>query len=146
MATGGGISAESKVLDFWSVVIPQVQLTAVAADVSLSPITVRTLVGVPGFAIAFLKFRTIENTNAADNAINAAQSITLGSVPVLSFSGGELAVPASSKENGDVIIGTIDISSYIAAGTLSFIWTSSRALFANLELNDVQVGIRIWIN
>jgi hypothetical protein len=131
-----------------------VQLSTVPGDKSFPSITIGGLpTGVSiARAIMMLVFRTLENTNAAQNYINGAQNIQVekaaaGSwITGIALAGGELDVPASTRETGSVLMGTNDISSQIPANgaTMSFKWTSALAAQNNLNLNDLQVGLRIW--
>jgi hypothetical protein len=98
------------------------------------------------------KYRTIENTGAAVNSVSGAQNIQAekavgGSwVTGIALGGGECSVPASTRETGDVMMGTADISAQVPANgaVMSFKWTSGIAAQNYLNFNDVQVGLRIW--
>ena len=141
-------------LDLWSSYSTQIQLNTIMGDKSLPSITIA---GLPSGAtvvrvIMMLKYRTLENTNAAINGVSGAQNIQAekavnGSwVTGIALGGGECSVPASTRETGDVMMGTADISAQVPANgaVMNFKWTSGLAAQNNLNLNDVQVGLRIW--
>jgi hypothetical protein len=140
--------------DFWSLYTPQVQLTTVAGDKALPEINVEGLP--PGSMIIqarmLLKFRILDNTSANLNSLNGAQNIQVrkqidGSwLTGIVLSGGEMAIPASTRENGDVFMGTGNIADQIPGngGQLEFRWASARAAQDSLNFNDAQMGVRIW--
>lgn len=45
------------------------------------------------------------------------------------------------------MMGTADISAQIPANAavMNFQWTLGVAAFANLNFNDVQIGVRLWL-
>jgi len=141
-------------LDLWSSYSTQVQLTTITGDKTLPSIIIAGLPpGVAiGRAIMIFKYRTIENTGTAVNGVSGAQNLqaekaTGGSwVTGIALGGGECSVPASTRETGDVMMGTADISAQVPANgaVMSFKWTSGLAAQNNLNFNDVQVGLRIW--
>ncbi len=57
-----------------------------------------------------------------------------------------MAIPTSTRENGDVFLGTGNIADQIPGngGQLEFRWVSARAAQDSLNFNDVQMGVRIW--
>lgn len=148
------ISKLTPSIDLWSSISPQVQLTTAAGDKSLPSIVIAGLPSSVSIARAVMMvvFRTMENTNAAQNYVSGAQVIQAqkavsGSwITALSFAGGELDVPASTRESGSVLMGMTDISSQIPANgaTINFQWASALAAQNNLNINDIQLGIRIW--
>ena len=141
-------------LDLWSSYSTQVQLNTITGDKTLPSITIAGLL--PGVAIVraimIFKYRTIENTGTAVNGVSGAQNLQAekavgGSwVTGIALGGGECSVPASTRETGDVMMGTADISAQVPANgaVMSFKWTSGLAAQNNLNFNDVQVGLRIW--
>ena len=141
-------------LDLWSTYSTQVQLTTITGDKTLPSITIAGLP--PGVsivrAIMIFKYRTIENTGTAVNGVSGAQNLQAekavgGSwVTGIALGGGECSVPASTRETGDVMMGTADISAQVPANgaVMGFKWTSGLAAQNNLNFNDVQVGLRIW--
>ncbi len=141
-------------LDLWSSYSTQVQLTTITGDKTLPSIIIAGLPSGAAIvrAIMIFKYRTIENTGAAVNGVSGAQNIQAekavgGSwVTGIALGGGECSVPASTRETGDVMMGTADISAQVPANgaVMSFKWTSGLAAQNNLNFNDVQVGLRIW--
>ncbi len=141
-------------IDLWSSYSAQIVLTTGAGDKPLPSITIAGLpTGVTiARALMMFKYRTIENTNAAVNSVSGAQNIQAkkavgGSwVTGIALGGGECSVPASTRETGDVMMGTDDISGQVPANgaVMSFKWTSGKAANNNLNFNDIQVGLRIW--
>jgi hypothetical protein len=141
-------------LDLWSTLSAQVQLTTSPLDKPLPSISIAGLPSGVSIAraIMMLVFRTLENTNAAQNYVSGAQNIQVEKSPGgswitgIALAGGELDVPASTRETGTVLMGTDDISSQVPANgtSMNFKWTSAVAAANNLNFNDVQVGIRIW--
>ena len=141
-------------LDLWSSYSTQIQLNTIMGDKVLPSITIA---GLPSGAtviraIMMLKYRTLENTNAAINGVSGGQNIQAekavsGSwVTGIALGGGECSVPASTHETGDVMMGTADISTQVPANgaVMNFMWTNGIAAQNNLNFNDVQVGLRIW--
>lgn len=141
-------------VDIWSAEVAQVQLTAVAGDITLPSVTIA---GIPTGAtihraVMFLKFRNVENINALVNSVSGAQNIQAQNAvggtwtTGIALPTGVISVPASTREGGDVLLGTGDLSGQIPAngGIVSFKWALALALLASLNLNDVQVGIRCW--
>lgn len=141
------------ILDFWSDVQEEVTITAAAQDLALPDVVVA---GIPSGAtllrvVAMLKFRAVENTNAAVNKINVAQSIqvrddTPGSyVDCINIPDDIFAVAATTREGGDVIIGDNDVKATVDANdTYNFQWYNARADQANLQFNDCQTGLRVF--
>ncbi len=135
----------------WSSYQAQVQLTTVAGDKTLPSITMR---GLPSgatlaLAIILLKFHNVENTNAAVNSVSGAQNIqarkAVGGAWVtgIALGGGEFSTPASTREGGDVMFGTEDISAQIPANgaVIELKWALALAAQNNLEFNNVQAGV-----
>lgn len=140
-------------LDCWSVSQEEVVISNVAGDVALPDVVIANLpAGVTVVkAIAIFKARTIENTNAGANKLNGAQSIQVRNdtpsawIDAISFVDDEFGIAANSREGGDAIVGSIDISgTVIGNDTYNFQWHDGIADLANLQFNDVQMGIRIW--
>ena len=145
-------------MDFWqrggtSTVINQAAATVAWGDIEIEDIpTGATVVR----AIAMIKFRTIENTNAIANNLDG--STVAGASQVLQvqkaagtwrdairFNGGQLRVPASTLLGGDVIFGEVDISiEVVGNGTYSGRWLLAKAAYDSLEFRDDPMGIRLW--
>ena len=139
----------------WSEPAPLVQLTDTAApgtNVALPDVVVADLPtgATVRAAYALFKFRIIENTNAAANQLQGTQSIQVklaaGSyLNAIDFANAEFAVPASTKQGGDMIIGDNDIKAQVAGnGTYNVQWTAALVDQANLEFKTVQTGLQIW--
>lgn len=150
-----GIFHFPQIIDLWSVYQNQVSLTTVAGDKALPDITIA---GIPTGAtilraIMMFKARNIENTNAAVNSCSGAQNIQcqkavagayINAIGVLAAGFG---LPATTREGGDVLIGSLDISAQVPANAavMNFRWLQGLAAQNNLNFNDVQVGIRIFV-
>lgn len=140
-------------VDFWSVPQEEVAVTAVAGDLALPDVTVA---GLPTGstvvrAVAMFKARVIENTNGAVNKLNGAQEIqvrddTPGAwADAINFVDDQFGIAASTREGGDVLVGALDLSATVDGNdTYNFQWDEAVADQANLQFNDVQVGLRIW--
>ena len=140
-------------LDLWSAYLAQIVLSTSAGDKPLPSITITGLPAglIIARAVMMLKYRTIENTNAAINSVSGVQNIQAqkavgGSwITGIALGGGECSVPASTRETGDVMMGTDDISAQVPANgaAVNFKWTSGKAAQNNLNFNDIQIGLRI---
>jgi hypothetical protein len=141
-------------LDIWSTYQTTVTLTNGAGNKALPNITIAALPTTATIqrAVMMLKFRIIENTNAAANSVSGAQNIrcqkAVGGAYItgITLAGGELAVPVAIRESGDVMIGDADIKAQVpaAGAVMNFQWTAGVAAQNNLVLVDCQVGIRIF--
>ena len=141
-------------IDLWSPYLAQVQLTTLAGDKSLPSITITgpPLGATVIRAVVMLKYRTLENTNAAVNGLSGPQNIQAQKaidgvwVTGIALGGSECVVPTSTRESGDVMFGAGDIKSQIPAnsGIMNFQWAGAKAAQNNLHFNDIQVGLRIW--
>jgi hypothetical protein len=141
-------------IDLWSAYEPQVVLSSSAENIDLPSITIAGLpAGVSIVrAVMMFKYRTIENTSDGDNSLSGGQNIQAqkaidGSwVTGIALNGDECFVPATTRETGDVMMGTNDISGQIPenGAEMNFQWTQAQASDDELNLNDVQVGLRIW--
>lgn len=157
---GGGyevtVNVSTFVQDFWSDVEEQIDLPAVAADIDLPDIEVSGLPigGTFTRVVLILKTRTIENTNAGGtNGVNGAQTIKVkesgqawgAAITAIDMVDDMWAVAAAVREAGDVVIGDNDIKAIVNGnGTYNIRWVSALVDLANLRLNDVQVGFRMF--
>ncbi len=145
-------------VDFWSTVDDMIDLPAGAADVSLPDVMVGDLPTgtVVARVVAIVKVRAIDNTNAGGfNAINGAQSIRIkkstGSwgihdIAAIGLPDNLWRVAASTREMGDLLIGSIDLKSVASGlGTYNFRFEDARADLDYLRLNDVMVGLRFYL-
>ncbi len=146
-------------VDFWSEPVEEVQINAAGITVPLPDIAVQ---GLPAGAlimraIGMLKFRMVENTNAAANRLNGGSVVatsqviqvrqgTLGNwLDAIGFVDGQFGLEGQTREGGDVCIGSMDISGALTGnGILGLRWLLARANADFLNFNDVQAGIRIW--
>lgn len=146
-------------MDFWSDPVEEEQLAAAAGTIALADVTVADLPAGATVvrAIAMFKFRMIENTNAAANKLNGAtvaatsqviqvdDSAVTGFVDAINFVDDQFGLAGSTRESGDVCIGSVDIAARVNANdTYSFRWLLGRADLDFLNFNDVQTGLRIW--
>ena len=150
-------------VDFWGSPADKITIAAAAGDLTFPDIVVS---GLPtGFAVQravlILTVRAINNTSAADNYIDAANK-TLRIKPAvgawgtddivaITFANQSLYCKANQKEPGPVIIGSADLTSVVNAnGTYNIMSNQTdrgdaiSALADNLELYDVQVGLRVF--
>ena len=143
-------------MDFWSDPQEEVIVTGAATTPGLPSVTVGDLPDGATIvrAIAMFKFRMVENTNAAENSIDhtAAQPIQVQEpangeayTDAINFVDEQFTIAATTREGGDVLIGSIDIGTKVVANeAYSFQWLNARAHLGNLQFNDVQTGLRIW--
>lgn len=150
-------------VDFWSAPADKITVTNVAANLTFPDIVVA---GLPSGlttqrVVLILAVRALNDTSAADNYINAAGR-TLRIKPAagawgtddivaITFAQNSLYCAANMKEPGPVIIGASDLSSVVNAnGTYNIMSNQTDrgdavvAAGADLELYDVQVGLRIF--
>lgn len=149
------LSDQVSPMDFWSDVDDSISLPAVAADTALPDVVVS---GVPSGVtidrvVAMLKVRSIENTSASGaNAINGAQNIQVrkssGSwVAAINLANNQWTVAASTREAGDVLIGDNDLKTTVDGdATYNFQFADALVDYANLQLNDVIVGLRFYFS
>jgi hypothetical protein len=141
-------------IDLWSAYEPQVVLSSSAGDIDIPSIIIAGLPAGANIvrAVMMFKYRTIENTSDGDNNVSGGQNIQAqkaigGSwVTGIALNGDECFVPATTRETGDVMRGTDDISSQVPGNgeEIDFQWASAEAADDELDFNDVQVGLRIW--
>ena len=105
--------------------------------------------------VALLKVRAIENTSASGaNAINGAQAIRVkkstgtwgvDDVVAINLPDNLWTVAASTRESGDVLIGDNDVKSEVDGdATYNLRFEDALVDYANLQLNDVLVGLRFY--
>jgi len=143
-------------MDFWSdpveeKVVTDAQVTAaVGASVTVADLpSGATVVR----AIVMFKFRMVENTNAAENSLDCTdpQSIQVddsgntGWVTAINFVDEQFKLAATTRESGDVLIGDNNVAARVDGNdTYDFQWLDAKAHLANIQFNDIQMGIRIW--
>lgn len=152
-AIENNLARATRFLDFWSVSQECVIIPAAAADQSLPSVVVS---GLPSDCtilrvVAMFKFRKVENTNAAANALSGAQEIQVndaaatGWLDAINFIDNQFTIPATTPEGGDVVIGAVDIKVIVDGDdTYSFQWDEAVADLATIEFNDIQMGLRVW--
>lgn len=148
-------------MDFWSNPQEEVSIPAVAATLALPSVTVADLPAGATVvrAFAMLKFRAIENTNAAANTLSGATVAATSQViqvqnaaagtwrDAINFVNLQFGVAASTREGGDALVGSIDIANEVTAnGTYSFRYLLALAALAALNWNDCQTGLKIWFS
>ena len=141
--------------DFWSVpdVDDLVTLNATAADEALPDVVIDELPN--GLTVvrvvAMLKFRAIEESSGASNSIVLAGTehiqvrLSGGTfVDAIQLVAGELEVAGTSRDGGDVLIGSINIKADVkVAGTYNFQIENADVTAASLLLRGVQTGLRV---
>jgi hypothetical protein len=141
--------------------LPQIVLVNAPVDIYVGGVNISLPLGaIVSHAIAMISFRSIYNTNVALNWINGGQDIqcfdpiTGNLIPVFTFGGSELATDPASYSGGDVLIG-YDFANTLANPTgltltdgdfLSFQWTGAQSLLPNLNINDIQIILRLWVS
>ena len=146
-------------MSFWSLPQEEVAIPAVAGTLTLPSVVVADLPAGATIvrAIAMVKFRMVENTNAAANKLNGATVAGTSQViqvrddtpgtwrDAISFVDDQFGLAATTREGGDVLIGSIDIAVEVDGDdTYNFRYLLARADLASLNWNDVQTGLRIW--
>jgi len=143
-------------MDFWSNPVEEKAVTAaqvtaavgaavVVADLPAGATIVR--------AIVMIKFRMVENTNVAENSLDCTavqpiqvdDSANTGWVTAIDFVDEQFKIAAESREGGDVVIGDNDVAARVDGNdTYDFQWLNAKAHLANIQFNDIQMGIKIW--
>lgn len=148
-------------IDYWSDVTPSITVTNVAADLTFPDVVVANLPAgaVITRVVAMLKCRAINNTNAAaNNLAGAAKALRVKAnaaawpgVIAIDFANLEWPVAAAAKEGGDAIVGDNNLSATVVGNdTYNFASRQTVSLdaivaaLANLVLQDVQVGLRVY--
>jgi len=148
-------------IDFWSEPQEEVQIDGTGITVSLPAITIDGLPSgvVIDRAVAMLKFRMVENADAAANNLDGdtlpdmSQVIQIREISfgiwadAIHFVDGQFGIEGETREGGDVCIGSINIagqSKVNGNGIYEFQWLLAKAVSDFLVFNDVQVGIRVW--
>jgi len=143
-------------MDFWSNPVEEKAVTAaqVTAAVGAAVVVAELPAGATIVrAIVMMKFRMVENTNVAENSLDctAVQPIQVddsadtGWVTAIDFVDEQFKLAASTRESGDVLIGDNDVAARVDGNdTYDFQWLNARAHLANIQFNDIQMGIRIW--
>ena len=117
-----------------------------SSDLTLPSVVLPNITGTITHVYAGIKFRMIENTNAATNGLNGAQDIQVKEsaagayVDAINLVDNQWLLAATTREGGDAAIGNIDIVAQVAAfnKTYDFIIDNNDVDQANLNLCDVQ--------
>lgn len=152
-------------LDFWSAPEDKITVAGAAANLDFPNVVVS---GFPATAtikrvVVILTIRALLDTSAADNYIDqAAKTLRVkkstanwatGSLVGITFAQNSLYCVASAKEAGPVIIGSHDVKGTPGVdGDATYNFRSEEtshgeaisALANDLELYDVQVGLRVF--
>ncbi len=154
-----GIASLASMADFWSEPVKEIQVNAAGVTVTLPSVIID---GIPAGvtilrAIAMFKFRMVENTNAATNKLNGgtvpgtSQVIQVRDdapgtwVDAINFTDDQFGLDGTTREGGDVCIGSKDISSIVDGNDgYEFRWLLAKADLDFINFNDVQMGIRGW--
>lgn len=150
-------------MDFWSDTEDKITIAGAAADLDFPDVVVAglpsgvTLIRV----IAMLKVRAIKDTSGSENYIDEAGkelrikkstgSWGTDDVAAIDFDQYQWRCAANTKEGGDAIVGNNDVKSEVDSNaTYNFRSEQTNrtdaisALADNLELYDVQTGIRVY--
>lgn len=147
--------------DFWSAPADKITIPGVAGDLTFPDIVVSGLPPAVQRAVLILAVRALGNTDAAANYIDGANKTlrikaaagTWGTDDIIAvtFPINSLYCQANMKEAGPVFISSVDLSALVNAdGTYNVMSNETdrgdaiSALAANLELYDVQVGLRVF--
>ncbi len=148
--------------DFWSTFSKDAccesvfTITSTATDQSLPSVTVRKIpVGATISEVnALLKYRIVKDTSAAQNSLKLAgtEHIQVDKsgctfIDAIELVKGMMEVEACDESGGDVWVGSINISSEVNGNdTYEFRWEGSDAIGSNLEVRDLQTGLRVYFN
>ena len=144
-------------MEFWSELDDIVTLTTATTNVDLPNVTISntpansTIIGVYGI----IKFRAINNTNIATNAINGASTIKIkkstgawgvDDITLIDVKDNILSVSPSTKEGGIIITGDNNVSSIIDVNSLCNLRFDGNIFVDgnNLELIDLAVGLKVY--
>lgn len=137
--------------DFWSNPQEEVVVDNAATDRALPDIVVA---GIPAAAtvskaVVFFAFRAVEDTSGGVNMLDGNQYLQVrlsgGTwTNALLFVDDTFALAANGREGADVVFGNINLSAIVTGnGTYNVRWHDSLADAANIQFNDLQVGMRI---
>ena len=152
-------------MDFWSDPADKITVTNTAADLDFPDIVVA---GLPsGLTIAravlVMTVRALNDTSTANNYINAASKTIrvkkstgawgADDVVGITFDNLSLFTVASTKESGPNLFGSSDVKSEVDGNATYNVRSEQtnradaiKALGNNLELYDIQVGIRVFFS
>ncbi len=140
-------------IDLWSG-FGVITITTTAAALALPFIEVGGLPdgAVITRAVAMLKWRAIMETTDNPVSLQGNQEIqvemSVGGTwtDAIYLLNQQLAVVALCKEFGDVLIGSQDIKDQVPGNGefIDFQWLNARVYDGEIELQDLQTGVRIW--
>lgn len=140
-------------MDFWSVPATSISVTSGAGDIALPDIIVDSLPAgcTVVRAVLMFKFRMIEDSSGAGNALDGAQEIQVRTDTPGAWADGinliadQFTLAVDARENGDVCIGAIDLSGTVTGNdTYNVQWAQALSDADSLDFYDIQVGLRIW--
>ena len=143
-------------MDFWSDPVEEKVVTAAQVTAAVgAPVIVADLPDGATVvrAIVMMKFRMVENTNAAENSLDCASAQPIqvdnddndGWVTAIDFVDEQFKIAAETREGGDILIGDNDVKARVDGNdTYDFQWLNARAHLADIQFNDIQMGIRVW--
>ena len=142
-------------MDFWGAIIEQLQLTGtLQSNLALAGANV-VIVGLPAGititrVVVMFMCRAIQNSNATINNLDGAQNIQVNFAAGVFTNGiamatGLFSLAGSTTAGGTVMVGAIDVKTTVTGnGTCTFQIDAAKALLANLNFLDYQIGIRIY--
>ncbi len=164
LAIQNALGRKFSIVDFWSA--PTNKIVAVNAPVVDIPFPDIVVAGLPAGltiqrVVLIMTGRALNDTSGADNFINAANKRLriktaagvwgVNDIVAITFALNSLYVKAGAKEAGPVIIGSADLSALVTGNATYNVrsdqTTRGDAIVAqgnNLELYDVQVGLRVF--
>lgn len=148
---GGGVDPIYTFTE-WSEAQAETPITGASTDVALPAVILPNLtIGTIIRVIAILKYRKIANSDAAANAINGAADVQvrLGAgawADCIDIIDNTMHTAGNGESPGDVIVGEIDVSGTVTGmnATYNFQFDDIQADAANLNLYDIQMGIKIF--
>jgi hypothetical protein len=119
-------------------------------DAALPTVTLPNITGTITHAYAGIKFRMIENSNAAVNKLSGAQEIQIqaaaeGWLDCIHFVDDQFSLAATTKEGGDCIIGYTDVVATVDVfnDTYEFQWDEPLTDQDSIKLHDVQTFLMV---
>lgn len=141
---------------FWSEVQANATITGGSTDVALPSVIIPNETDIATFkkVICIMKYRKLDNSDAAGNAINggadvqvkaSAQAWGVG-IDAIDIIDNSMQCDAAAESGGDVVVGDIDVKATVLAvnDTYNFQFDDIQADANNLVLSDVQMGIIIY--
>ena len=134
-----------------------ITLTTATTNVDLPNVTITNIPSNSTFISVYgvIKFRAINNTNIAINAINGANVIKIkkstgawgvDDINLITIADNILNVSPSTKEGGIIIVGNNNVAGTIDTNSICNMRFDGNIFVDgnNLELIDVQVGLQIY--